>query len=338
MQKAAVLERINEYPRVKEVDEEEPGDNEVIIEQDVTGICYRDILTMEGFFPRAKFPIIPGHEISGRVKEVGRNVIKFKKGDRVASLIYVPCGNCEFCRTGRENLCRNKKVFGEELQGAYRKYVRVPEISLVKVPRNVSPEAAAISACVTGMVVQALETVGHLKAGENVLITGAGGGVGAHAVQVAKALGARVIAETTSEWKKEKILEIGADDIVSGKDFQKKVKELTGGDGVDLVLETVGEQTFGDSFRSLSYGGRVIVVGNVNVSNLQVPTGNLILKGNWIAGSISSTRKSLRKALKLTSEGKVHAIVGKVFNLEQVEEAYRAMKNREIFGRAFLRV
>ncbi|MGC8645587.1 MAG: zinc-binding dehydrogenase [Thermoplasmata archaeon] len=338
MQKAAVLEKLNEFPRVKDIEEEEPGEGEVIVEQDVTGVCYRDILTMEGYFPRASLPIIPGHEISGKVRETGKNVTKFKKGDRVASLIYVPCGKCEFCTTGRENLCRNKKVFGEELQGAYRRLVKVPEISLVKVPRNVPPEAAAISACVTGMVVQALETVGHLKAGETVLITGSGGGVGSHAVQIAKALGARVIAETSSEWKREKILEVGADEVVAGNDFQKKVKELTGGEGVDLVLETVGGPTFDNSFRSLAYGGRVVVIGNVNVAQLQVPTGNLILKGNWIAGSISSTKRSLRKALRLTSEGKVHAVVGKVFSLEQVEDAYRAMKNREIFGRAFLKV
>ena len=163
MQKAAVLTKTKEYPRVQEIEIEPLREDEVQVEQIETGICYRDILTMEGFMPRLVLPIVPGHEISGTVRKVGPKVTKFKVGDRVTSLIYVPCGVCEYCRSGRENLCRDKKTFGESMNGAYRKYINIPEISLVKVPPNVSPEAAAIAACVTGMVVQALDVVGGLK-------------------------------------------------------------------------------------------------------------------------------------------------------------------------------
>jgi acryloyl-coenzyme A reductase len=337
MQKAAVLSKIGEYPVVSEIEDEEPGDDEVLIEQRETGICYRDILTMDGFFPRVTLPIVPGHEISGIVVKTGKNVRKFKEGDRVASLIYVPCGTCEYCRSGRENLCRNKKTFGETLNGAYRKFIRVPEISLVKVPSGVQEEAAVISACVTGMIIQALETAGNLREGQTVLVTGAGGGVGAHAVQVAKALGAHVIAETSSEWKKEMLYRLGVSEIVPSENFSRRVKEISGGDGVDIVLETVGSPTFNDSFRSLKFGGRVVVIGNVDVNPVTLPLGNLILKGNVIAGSISSTRKDMRKALRLSKEGKISPVVGKVFSLDEVGEAYREMKERKIFGRAFIR-
>ncbi len=338
MQKAAVLSKLKEYPVVKEIEEEQLRENEVIIEQSETGICFRDILTMEGFLPRVVLPIVPGHEISGVVKRVGSNVKRFKEGDRVASLIYVPCGTCEYCTTGRENLCRNKKTFGESINGAYRKYVHVPEISLVEVPPKVSPEAATISACVTGMVVQALEVVGGLREGHSVLITGAGGGVGSHAVQIAKALGAKqVIAETSSEWKKEGILRVGADFVVGGQDYTKKVKEITG-DGVDVALETVGSPTFNDAFRSLKFGGRLVVIGNVDVNPVSLPLGNLILKGNSIAGSVSSTKKSMTKALKLSNEGKITPVVGKVFSLDQVGEAYKAMKSKELFGKAYIKL
>ncbi len=336
MQKAAVLSQLKEYPQVRELEEEPLKDNEVMIEQSETGICYRDILTMEGFLPRVVLPIVPGHEISGTVRKVGKSVTHFKEGDRVASLIYVPCGTCEYCLSGRENLCRNKKTFGESMNGAYRKYINVPEISLVKVPSGVSPEAAAISACVTGMIVQALEVVGGLKAGQTALITGAGGGVGSHAVQIAKALGARVIAETSSEWKKEGIQKVGAEHVVGGPDFSKKVKEITG-DGVDVALETVGSPTFNDAFRSLKYGGILVVIGNVDVNPVSLPLGNLILKGNYIAGSVSSTKATVKKALQLTKKGMITPVVGKVFTLDQVPEAYRAMKNRELFGKAFIR-
>ncbi len=336
MQKAAVLSKLKEYPQVRELEDEPLRDNEVLIEQSETGICYRDILTMEGFLPRVVLPMVPGHEISGTVKRVGSAVTQFKEGDRVASLIYVPCGTCEYCTSGRENLCRNKRTFGESMNGAYRKYLNVPEISLVKVPSGVSPEAAAISACVTGMVVQALEVVGGLRAGQTALITGAGGGVGSHAVQIAKALGARVIGETSSEWKKEGIQKVGADSVVSGQNFSKKVKEISG-DGVDVALETVGSPTFNDAFRSLKYGGRLVVIGNVDVNPVSLPLGNLILKGNTIAGSVSSTKATMNKALKLSKEGKIAPVVGRVFSIDDVAEAYKAMKNRELFGKAFIK-
>ncbi len=336
MQKAAVLTHINEYPQVREIEIEPPKENEVQIEQSETGICFRDILTMEGFMPRLVLPIVPGHEISGIVRKVGSGVKGFKVGDRVASLIYVPCGTCEYCTSGRENLCRNKKTFGESMDGAYRKYINVPEISLVKVPPKVSEEAAGISACVTGMVVQALEVVGGLKEGQTVLITGAGGGVGSHAIQVANALGAKVIAETSSEWKQDGIRKNGADYVVTGHEFSKKVKEITG-EGVDIALETVGSPTFNDAFRSLKFGGRVVVIGNVDVTPVSLPLGNLILKGNSISGSVSSTKKSMKKALRLSSEGKITPVVGKVFSLEEVSVAYKAMKNRELFGKAFIK-
>lgn len=336
MQRAAVLTKLKEYPRIKEIEEEPPKENEVLIEQSETGICYRDILTMEGFLPRVNIPIVPGHEISGVVRKVGSDVRGFREGDRVASLIYVPCGNCEYCRSGRENLCRNKKTFGESIDGAYRKFLHVPEISLVAVPSGVSPEAAAISACVTGMILQALEVVGELREGQTLLVTGAGGGVGSHAVQIGKALGAQVIAETSSEWKREGIRKVGADFVIGGQDFSKSVKEITG-EGVDLVLETVGSPTFNDGFRSLKFGGRMVVIGNVDVNPVSLRLGNLILKGNSIAGSVSSTKNSMKRALKLSAEGKITPVVGKVFSLDEVSTAYRAMKNRELFGRAYIK-
>jgi len=107
-------------------------------------------------------------------------------------------------------------------------------------------------------------------------------------------------------------LRVGADFVVGGQDYTKKVKEITG-DGVDVALETVGSPTFNDAFRSLKFGGRMVVIGNVDVNPVSLPLGNLILKGNSIAGSVSSTKKSMTKALKLSEEGKITPVVGKVF-------------------------
>lgn len=337
MQRAAILKEINKFPEIEDFPDEEPKDNEVLIEQNKTGICYRDILTMKGFFPRVTLPIVPGHEISGKVVKIGKNVTKFKVGDRVSSLIYVPCGKCEYCLSGRENLCRNKRTFGESLNGAYKKYIRVPEISLVKVPDGVGEEEAVIAACVTGMLIQAMRVNGGLSEGQWVLVTGAGGGVGSHAVQISKAYGAKVIAETSSPWKKELLEKLGADYVIEKENMERKVKEITG-DGVHLALESVGRPTFNEAFRSLRFGGSVVVVGNVDVTPVNLPLGNLILKGNKVIGSISSTKRDMEEALRLSKEGKIKAIVGKKFDLNNVKEAYEAMDRKEIFGRAFLKL
>ncbi len=334
--KVAVLEKLKEPIRVKEKDIPKVKDDEVLIRQQVTGICFRDILTRDGFFPRVKLPITPGHEISGIIEEVGSDVRNFKKGDFVASLIYDPCGKCEFCISGNENLCTSKKTYGELLDGAYAPYVKVTQRSIVKVPENVSPEGAAISACVTGMVYHALHKVGGLDAGMRVLITGAGGGVGAHAIQVAKAIGAEVVAETSSAWKQQKLMELGADHVVlSGDRFDKRVKELLG-DGVHVALENVGIHTFEKSLRSLRTGGRLVVIGNVTPDPVPLPLGLIILKGNSISGSISSTKDDMKWALEMTSNGKIKPVVDREVSLEEINGAYADMLDRKVFGRIYL--
>lgn len=334
--KAAVLKALKEPLEIEEREIPKVTGNEVLIRQEVTGICFRDILTRDGFFPRVKPPIVPGHEISGIIEETGPDVRDFSKGDRVASLIYDPCGKCEFCKSGNENLCTNKRTYGEHMDGGYAPFIKVTERSLVHVPSNVTPEGAAISACVTGMVYHALKKVGGLEEGMNVLITGAGGGVGTHAIQIAKALGATVIAETSSPWKSPELLELGADyTVTSTAPYQKYVKEILG-DGVHLVLENVGIQTFDSSLRSLRTGGKMVVIGNVTPEAVSLPLGLIILKGNSIIGSISSTREDVKAALDLTASGKIKPVVGKKVKLDEVNAVYGEMQEKKILGRVYI--
>lgn len=335
--KAVVMKEYRKPLVVEEWDKPEPGPGEVVVEIEMTGICYRDILTVDGFFPRAKPPLILGHEIAGRIVEVGEGVKEFSIGERVASLTYIPCGECEYCRRGEENLCRNRRWFGEDLHGSYAQYVNAHVRSLVKVPDNIPPEAAAISACVTGMLVHALKTRGRLREGERVLVTGAGGGVGVHAVQLAKTYGAEVLAVTSSEEKARRLRELGVDHVIVSGDgrFSREVKSATGGEGVDLALDCVG-LTVVESVRSLRWGGRVIQVGNVKPEPIPIPLGLLILKENNIAGSLSCTKRELEEALRLHSEGKVRA-VATTMPLEEAEKAHRMIRERRHFGRITLK-
>ncbi len=329
------MEGVGKPISVKELDMPQPHEDEVLIKQSSTGICYRDILTHEGFFPRAKFPLVPGHEISGTVVQTGSSVTYFHKGERVASLIYVPCGECEYCKSGRENLCPSKKIMGENTQGSYAEYIAVPERSLVKVPSGVPDDLATITACVTGMVYRAMKQIGDLREGQRVLITGSGGGVGSHAIQVAKILGAHVTAYTSSPWKTELIRSLGADEVVTSDKFDREIKE-THGEGVDLVLENVGLGTFDRSLRALKPGGKMVVVGNIEPKPVNLPLGLIILKGNRIEGSISSTRKDMEEVFKFSDGKRLKAVVSTKISLSEIEETYDLIRQKKHSGRVLI--
>ncbi len=336
MAKAGFLYKINSDIKIDDFSIKDPDDNEVTVKQSYSGVCFRDILTRNGFQPRVNLPVIPGHEIEGTIIKTGKNVKNFKINDRVSSLIYVPCGKCEYCLSGNENLCPYKKNFGETINGGYSQYVNVNENSLVNVPDNVSHEAAAIAACVTGMLYHALHTVGKIKKDDYVLITGAGGGVGVHAVQMVKALGGHPIAETSSKWKEEELYKLGAEHIVdSSSDYNREIKKIS--NGVNIALETVGISTFSKSLRSLKPGGRMVVIGNLKPEPVDLPLGLIILKGNSIKGSISSTKTDLREALRLNSENKIKPVIGEKIDLNDINNAYNDMLNRKVFGRVLIK-
>jgi|Deesub1362B_J571_1020462.scaffolds.fasta_scaffold00003_697 acryloyl-coenzyme A reductase len=334
--KAVVLEEVGAEPVYREIDKPIVSEeDDVLIKIERTGVCYRDLLTVDGFFPRVKLPIILGHEIAGRVIEVGDKVSKVGVGDRIVSLTYIPCGECDYCRSGRENLCINRKWFGEDLHGSYAEYVLTKEKAVVKIPENVGWNEAAISACVTGMLIHGFEDMAKISSGEVVLVTGAGGGVGIHAIQVAKAYNTKVIAVTTSEEKIKYIEKARPDEIIVSKDdFSKEIKKRFG--GVDLVLESVGEPTFRTSLKSLKWGGRIVVVGNVNVKPVNLNLGIIILRENMIIGNLSSTIKSLEKALTLYQKGLVKAI-GSVYPLKQATYAHKLLRDRKSIGRIMLK-
>ncbi len=336
--KNAIIPEKGQPLKIGETEIPKPGPGEILIRQKITGICYRDLLTQDGYFPRARFPITPGHEISGTIVELGEGVENFKVGDRIASLIYRPCGKCRYCKTGNENLCPNKQIYGENLPGSYAEYILVHQNSVVKVPDSVGDHEATIASCVTGMILHALQKVGKLREGETLLVTGSGGGVGMHAVQIGKILGARVIAETSSPEKMGEIRNLGADEVISYSDnFSRQIKNVTDG-GVDVVLETTGIHTFSQSLRSLNTGGRMVVIGNLKPEPVPLPLGLIILKGNSISGSISSTREDLREALHLSSSGKYKAIWHTEEPLQNVNEAFQLIRQKGNRGRVFLRL
>ena len=224
--------------------------NDVRIRVEACGVCYHDIVTRNGTMRRGvEMPFIPGHEVSGIVESVGPDVRVFRPGDRVATLQRRHiCGHCKHCRNDQETACAEREFLGDAgLNGGYSELVCVEQDNVALVPDNVDLASAAIVACTVGSELNAIRDVARLRAGERLLINGAGGGLGIHGVQLAHISGAEVIAVTGSPQKVEAIRAAGADHVVlydRGEDFSAKVRALTGGEGVDVAVDNVGSHTF----------------------------------------------------------------------------------------------
>ncbi|MFZ3242467.1 MAG: alcohol dehydrogenase catalytic domain-containing protein, partial [Pseudolabrys sp.] len=254
-----------EVLRLERVADPIAGPKDVIIKVDACGVCFHDIVTRNGTLKfGVQMPCILGHEISGTVVDVGRDVRAFQRGDRVATVQrYHICGACRYCRTGRETLCPERKFTGDwGMVGGYAEYVAIEDDNVALVPEGVELQDAAIVACAIGTILNAIREIGKLQPGETALVTGAGGGLGMHAIQLARLAGAFVIAQTTSPEKADQIRALGAHTVIvhsRGEDFSNAVKKANGGLGVDVAIDNVGSQLFESIRRSMGIGGRWIM-------------------------------------------------------------------------------
>jgi D-arabinose 1-dehydrogenase-like Zn-dependent alcohol dehydrogenase len=265
-------------------------------------------------------------------------VPSFAAGDRVANLLISSCGKCPACLRGETPFCTGpRQSFGQTRDGGYAELVAAPVNALVPVPAEVSDVEAASVACTFGVAMRALRTIGQMKPGERVLITGASGGVGMAAIQVAKALGVQVIAATTSESKRAALLEVGADDVVvdKGEELHRKVRAVAR-EGVDAALELTGSPTFTAALRSLRVGGRLILVGNIPTEPIRLNPGAVILNGLQIRGTAGCTRADLVDVFALLAAKKMHVVVHRTLPLAQAPDAHRILSERGAVGRIVL--
>ena len=210
--KAIVLEEFGdpEVLQLRDLPDPEPGPGEVLVRVAAAGVCYHDLLTRAGHIRHGlTLPVVPGHEVAGVVEAVGPGVTGLAAGDRVCTVQLATCGTCDACLSGNDHICRRQRMFGHGLAGGYAEFLVAPARSLVPVPEGVPLEQAALFGCGIGTSYRALTATSRLQAGETVLVTGAGGGTGLHTVQLARALGARVLAVTTSEGKVDRIARPG---------------------------------------------------------------------------------------------------------------------------------
>lgn len=341
--KAIVLDRYGgpEVLEWREVPAPMPGSGEVLLNVSACGVCFHDVLSRKGAMSKGmELPRIPGHEISGVVAEIGPGVSDFSPGDRVATTQrrYV-CGVCEFCRSGRETLCRRRQFLGHECDGGYAEQVVVSTGTSARVPDGVSDAEAAIAACAIGTGLNALRDVGKVRIGERVLVTGAGGGLGVHVVQLASRAGAQVIAATTSPEKVDRLEKLGADSVVVAQDgaFAEEVREATDGRGVELVIDNVGGKVFDQVRRSLAPGGRWVMVGELGSDVVQLNLAQLFLRGLSLHSAVSTSRTQLFDTLALIASGEIQPVVSEV-PATKAADVHSALESGTIFGRVALTI
>ena len=328
--------RLTEVPRL------DPGPHEVRISVAACGVCFHDVVVRNGTFRRGvAFPVILGHEVAGVVDAVGGSVRTLAVGDRVATTIHsFVCGLCSRCRGGRETSCPERVFLGDAgLNGGYAEFVCVDETNAVPVPGNVPLDEAAIVGCAIGTELNAIRDVGRVRPGERVLVTGAGGGLGIHGVQIARVAGAKVIAVTTTPGKADRIRRAGADEVIvvsPGTDFSPAVREASGGDGVDLVVDNVGSRVFGAVRRSVADDGRIVLVGQLTGDFISVNLAQLFLRNVSILSAKGVSRAQLGEALDLVAGGRLSPVVSERLPLARAAEAHALVESAASLGRIVL--
>ncbi len=336
--KAAVLRAFSQPLEWQEVTTPCPEPDEALVKVMACGIDGTDLKLLDGFGYTPDLPFIMGHEVAGVVAEAGHRVTGFKQGDRVIVYNFTTCGECFACLNNREQICVNMAgVLGaKDRSGGYAEYVAVPGRQLVRLPDQVSWPDGAIC-CDAGMTaIHAIERA-RLRLGETVLIVGVGG-VGSVAVQLAKAAGARVLAVERSQSKREWARQIGADALLNPNEvaLPEAVRDLTGGLGVDCVIDIVGQtDTMAAGVDSLRHGGRLVIVGytpdHYNVEGKYLAQNEL-----EILGTRAGRKQDLMQVAGLMASGKIRSIVTQTFPMENANEALAVLRSGENLGRIVL--
>jgi len=313
---------------------------EFLVKVSACGICGHDVLARNGKLSASKGHVL-GHEISGTVVQAGSDELNSWVGKRVALVQRRPCGKCADCTHGLQTHCRKGPGFyGDDTQGGYAEYVIADPLNTAILPDSIDHVTGSILACAIGTGIRAIKAAA-LNESDVILITGAGGGVGIHAVEIAASKNLKVIAQTSSQSKVEMLLRAGATKVLvnpSPEEIREAAKSLGRSRGVDAVLELTGTPTFQSSLRSMRPRGKLVLVGNTAPEEIGISLGLIILKELQIIGSANADLKDLNEAIGLVQSGEVKPIVSKTYQLEDVNQAHLDLDNRSFPGRLVITV
>lgn len=304
-----------------EFPEPDAGPGEVVIDVSAAGVNYPDVLIVQGKYQtKPELPFVPGSEASGTIRSIGAGVTGFAVGDKVAAFIG---------------------------QGAFAEQVRVSASQVWHLPKGLDAEIAAGVLITYGTSYHALKDRAALKAGETLLVLGAGGGVGITAVELGKQMGARVIAAASSDEKLALAKQQGADVLINYAtgNLREEIKALTDGRGVDVVYDPVGGDMSITAVKSLAWGGRHLVVGFAAGTIPAIPANLLLLKsassvgvlwGNSLRADPVPQGKNIDEILAWLADGKLHPVIDARYTLEQAVTALEYVENRQVKGKVLL--
>ncbi len=322
----------------REVPDPEPGHGQVRVRVAACGVNHLDLWIRDGIPGVAPMPHIPGSEVSGTIDKLGPGVRGLEVGQKVLVIPGHGCGHCEFCHAGREQICPEFTVLGNQRQGGYAEFVVVEAGDCLPINDRWPLESWAAVPLVFQTAWHMLLTLGGLRLGQRVFIESAGSGVGSAALQIAKLAGAEVLASAGGEEKRARLQAAGADLAIDHKaeDVRQRVKEATGGRGVDLVISHVGGDTFRQSLGCLARGGRLVTCGATAGPVVSIDLRYVFTRELSVSGAYLGTREDLDQVVRLVAEGKLAPVVDHVFPLADAADAHRRMAERKLFGKLVL--
>ena len=326
------LERL-EY---EEVPDPVPGPGEVLVEIGGCGLNHHDVWAIKSppSHPLTE-PRVLGADVAGVVVSVGDGVTVVKPSDRVLLYPSVSCQRCPFCLTGRDDLCQSKDHLGGSLDGGLAEYVVVPEWNVLPLPESISLVDGASLPTVFVTSWHMLDARVRVRPGDTVLVNAAGSGVGIAAIQIAHLFGARVLASAGSDPKLAKARELGAEGCINyaTHHLYDEVMKLTGGRGVDVVIDSLSGELMEQSVEALAPGGRLVACGSTLGNWARVNVGRMLRKETSVMGSYFGSKGELLQVVQHVSEGRLRAVVDRVFPLSETRRVVEYLAERKQFGK-----
>lgn len=337
--RAMVLRRFGGPLVAEELAELAPQDGEVIVRSSGVGLCATDLKLVDGTLGDYRLPLIPGHEMAGKVVETGAGVTSLAVGQHVVVHMCLPCGECFHCRSGLENHCAFADRIGQERPGGMAELVAVPAGRCVPLSPDVDLVSATIVAGTIATPLHALRRVGQVRAGETAVVIGVGG-LGLHALQLAVSLGAKVVAVDVDTAKLDEAIRHGAKVAVLPEASAEAAKELTGGLGADVAVIYVGGPALASALDTavgaLRVGGRVVVGGYQRGIPLTFDSMEFVYRGLTALGARSSTLADLTDAVRMVEKGMVEPLVGARLAMSNANEALALLRDGGPVGRIVL--
>ena len=342
--KAAIFRNHGSIENLEIAEMEKPiiKDHEILIEVKFAALNRLDIWVRKGS-PTLTIPLphIGGSDFAGIITEIGSKITQFEVGDRVVANAGISCKICDNCLRDEHSLCQSFKLLGEHEWGGLAQFVKVPETNIIKIPHHISFETASAASLTSLTAYRMIKTQARIRSTDNILVIGAGGGIGTISVQIAKYFGNKVFALTSTKEKAEKLIDLGADHVINyleNPNWDKEIWELTDNMGVDIVVDSVGAAVWKKALKSLAKGGRLVTCGATSGIRGETNIALLFWKQLSIIGSTMASDNEFREAMSLVFNNRIIPVIDSIYGLEQIQDAHKRLESGQHIGKIIIQI